>query len=139
MSVEATGAVAPEPTMEPQAVERPDVAKPSGLHSPPDSNNARTLDGSDSELSDLEDDAVAGRFKQEAEAANAPDPAPVVEDIGDVFPDHWSGTVPVFRPNMKQFKDFKLFVRLFAAHSRRDAPELSADPAFRCKKSTSTA
>ncbi|KAK2072004.1 hypothetical protein P8C59_006383 [Phyllachora maydis] len=97
--------------MEPQAVERPDVAKPSGLHSPPDSNNARTLDGSDSELSDLEDDAVAGRFKQEAEAANAPDPAPVVEDIGDVFPDHWSGTVPVFRPNMKQFKDFKLFMQ----------------------------
>lgn len=32
------------------------------------------------------------------------------EDIGEVVPDHWSGTVPVFKPPMHQFKDFKKFV-----------------------------
>lgn len=34
------------------------------------------------------------------------------EDIGEVLPDHWSGTVPVFKPTMQQFKDFKKFVCL---------------------------
>lgn len=32
------------------------------------------------------------------------------EDIGEVLPAEWSGTVPVFRPTMQQFKDFKKFV-----------------------------
>lgn len=38
------------------------------------------------------------------------------EDIGEVLPDHWSGSVPIFKPTMDQFKDFKKFV---CPHSRR--------------------
>ncbi|RYO95945.1 hypothetical protein DL765_011683 [Monosporascus sp. GIB2] len=84
--------------------------KPIGLHSPPDSNNAMKLDGSDdSDLSDLED--------RTADFTQPPTASPVTtrkeeedEDIGDVFPDHWSGTVPVFKPTMHQFKDFKKFM-----------------------------
>lgn len=127
---------------------RPDDAtsksKPTGLHSPPDSNN---VDGStDSELSDL-DEAIANADDMnldspqepastatdaDADSAQTPArgsagggdgtearpdqpeqvPTPVQdEDIGEVVPDHWSGTVPVFRPTMDQFKDFKKFVR----------------------------
>jgi hypothetical protein len=79
-----------------------ECAKPTFLNSPPDSNNALKSEGSDSELSDLEDDAVEG---------GAPDVEDEVkDDIGEVTPDHWSGTVPVFKPTMHQFKDFKLFV-----------------------------
>ncbi len=81
-----------------------------GLYSPPDSNNAVKLDGSDdSELSDL-DDAIADQLRL--------DPGPGLDDgandddIGDVEPDHYSGTVPVFKPTMHQFRDFKKFVRL---------------------------
>lgn len=33
------------------------------------------------------------------------------EDIGEILPDEWSGAVPIFRPTMDQFKDFKKFVR----------------------------
>lgn len=106
-----------------------------GLHSPPDSNN---VDGStDSELSDL-DEAIANSddmkldfsestagishdadpAQPSATAAKGPAPdqpeqAPTPEqdeDIGEVLPDHWSGSVPVFKPNMDQFKDFKKFV-----------------------------
>lgn len=122
-----------------------------GLHSPPDSNNASKADGgsSDSELSDLDDDvldealgahpaetpaaiagavagAVAGATTGQnganaADAANAAllaalpadtladGPAPD-DDIGDIEPDHYSGTVPVFRPTMHQFRDFKKFM-----------------------------
>lgn len=115
-------------------------SKPTGLHSPPDSNN---VDGStDSELSDL-DEAIANAddmnldspqeppsTAKDADSAPAPAgaggragvdagpdqpeqvPTPVQdEDIGEVTPDHWSGTVPVFKPTMDQFKDFKKFVR----------------------------
>jgi hypothetical protein len=108
--------------------------KPTGLHSPPDSNN---VDATDSELSDL-DEAIADadsppsiyatprqtapRTTSDDAPASGPGPDPAQpeqvptpehddEDIGEVFPDHWSGTVPVFKPNMDQFKDFKKFVR----------------------------
>ena len=33
------------------------------------------------------------------------------DDIGEIVPDHYSGTVPVFKPTMHQFKDFQRFVR----------------------------
>lgn len=113
----------------------PSKSTTTGLHSPPDSNN---VDGStDSELSDL-DEAIANADDMQldspespaavahdadptppsATGANAPAPdqpeqAPTPEqdeDIGEVLPDHWSGNVPVFKPNMDQFKDFKKFV-----------------------------
>lgn len=106
-------------------------SKSTGLHSPPDSNN---VDGStDSELSDL-DEAIANADDMHLDSppprpATAPDADPAApgeagpdqpeqvptpeedEDIGEVVPDHWSGTVPVFKPPMHQFKDFKKFVR----------------------------
>ena len=63
-----------------------------GLSSPPDSNNAIKLDGSDSELSDIED--------------------PEEEDIGEILPDHYEGGVPVFTPTMEQFKSFQHYVSL---------------------------
>ncbi|OLN86634.1 DNA damage-responsive transcriptional repressor RPH1 [Colletotrichum chlorophyti] len=80
-----------------------ECAKPAFLHSPPDSNNAPKSEQSDSELSDLDDDAVDPTPPKQDEAQ-------VEDDIGEVLPDHWSGTVPVFRPTMHQFKDFKLFM-----------------------------
>ncbi|KAL1876955.1 hypothetical protein Daus18300_002562 [Diaporthe australafricana] len=108
--------------------------KPTGLHSPPDSNN---VDATDSELSDLDeeiadadsppaitakprqttprpasDDAAApGAGSEPTQPEQAPTPEQDEEDIGEVLPDHWSGTVPVFRPSMDQFKDFKKFMR----------------------------
>ena len=131
MSLEAIGAPAPESTIVMDVAPPVDTSKPVGLHSPPDSNNAMNLDDSDSELSDIDDedvdklnDSLSDDFKRAAPepkvepAANPepsspkPDPEVAVEDdIGEVLPDHWSGTVPVFRPTMKQFQDFKLFVR----------------------------
>lgn len=122
------------------------ATKPTGLHSPPDSNN---VDGStDSELSDFDEDianaddirlyspqlptatasdaghsqpsptpgAAAAATANTTAATSPPAPEQVPtpeqdEDIGEVLPDHWSGTVPVFRPTMDQFKDFKKFVR----------------------------
>jgi hypothetical protein len=62
-----------------------------GLHSPPDSNNALKLEGSDSELSDIEDPE---------------------EDMGEIEPDYYAddGRVPVFKPTMDQFRSFKLYV-----------------------------
>ncbi|KXH38002.1 JmjC domain-containing protein [Colletotrichum simmondsii] len=83
-----------------------ECAKPAFLHSPPDSNNAPKSEASDSELSDLDDDAV----DPSAAPATQDEAPPPEDDIGEVFPDHWSGTVPVFRPTMHQFKDFKLFM-----------------------------
>lgn len=159
MSTQATGAEAPDTTVAAHVVvdssdsKQPAAAsKATGLHSPPDSNNAMNLDGSDSELSDL--DEVADKLNGKLPAHHQPPPTsdtPVVvpssaapsaavdpkpepqpetemttaeptdtqqngdteaadEDIGDVLPDHWSGTVPVFKPEMRQFKDFKRFV-----------------------------
>lgn len=156
MSTEATGAAAPgihNPNLNPDgthplpdhgrdestiAVVNPPAdtksPKPTGLHSPPDSNN---VDATDSELSDLDeaiadadsppaitatprqtvprpgpDDAPAsGAGSEPAQPEQVPTPEQDDEDIGEVFPDHWSGTVPVFKPNMDQFKDFKKFVR----------------------------
>ena len=81
----------------------PEATKPTGLHSPPDSNNAMKLDGSDdSDLSDLDDNVAA--------ELNIEQP-PAEDDIGDVEPAEYSGTVPVFKPTMAQFRDFKKFVR----------------------------
>ncbi|KAI1173009.1 hypothetical protein F4777DRAFT_559585 [Nemania sp. FL0916] len=91
--------------------------KPTGLHSPPDSNNAMKLDGSDSELSDVEDPTLEPDQVPFLHLESAADPPTVPEkveeedeDIGEVAPDHWSGTVPVFKPDMHQFKDFKKFM-----------------------------
>ncbi|KAK4455228.1 DNA damage-responsive transcriptional repressor RPH1 [Podospora aff. communis PSN243] len=125
MSTEAIGAAAPEATVVTGVAQQSTGAssKHSGLHSPPDSNNAMNLDGSDSELSDI--DEVADKLNDKPHVASAPipdeepppaaaEPEPKVEaevgDIGEVHPDHWSGTVPVFKPTMKQFRDFKLFM-----------------------------
>ncbi|KAI0450386.1 hypothetical protein F5B21DRAFT_437679 [Xylaria acuta] len=90
--------------------------KPIGLHSPPDSNGAMKLDGSDddSELSDVEDPTLEPDqlpfFHTHSTPQPTAEPAPEDEDIGEVTPDHWSGTVPVFKPDMHQFKDFKKFM-----------------------------
>ncbi|OAA76010.1 jumonji family transcription factor [Akanthomyces lecanii RCEF 1005] len=85
-------------------------SQPNFLHSPPDSNNAVKSDASDSELSELEDepalDSVPPGLSASAEPPAAEDDQ---DDIGEVLPDHWSGTVPVFKPTMDQFKDFKKF------------------------------
>lgn len=164
MSIEATGAAAPgihnlnltpngtrplpdhdrdESTI---AVVNPAAAdtkspKPTGLHSPPDSNN---VDATDSELSDfdeaiadadsplaitakprqpapsttLDDAPASGAGSETAQPEQVPTPEQDEEDIGEVFPDHWSGTVPVFKPNMDQFKDFKKFVRCAPSPNR---------------------
>lgn len=65
----------------------------SHLHSPPESNGTASHkhDGSDSELSDIEDPE---------------------EDIGIVEPDHYAddGRVPVFKPTVDQFKSFTRYV-----------------------------
>lgn len=76
-------------------------AKQPAPFSPPESNNAPKSDPAESELSDLGDDPPD---------TDMPD-APPADDIGDIFPDHWSGGVPVFKPTMREFKDFKVFVR----------------------------
>ncbi|KAL7926478.1 hypothetical protein ACQKWADRAFT_280422 [Trichoderma austrokoningii] len=76
------------------------------LHSPPDSNDAGKSEASDSELSDLEDEPPL-----EDAPMLPPDLAAEEDDIGDIEPDHWSsGNVPVFKPTMEQFKDFKRFM-----------------------------
>ncbi|KAI1327647.1 hypothetical protein F5Y16DRAFT_371332 [Xylariaceae sp. FL0255] len=105
------------------APDHPTSPKHLGLHSPPDSNSAMKLDGSDSELSDVEDPTLdpdhfirsdpllpSVQSAQNADADKKGEVADEDEDIGDVTPDHWSGTVPVFKPNMFQFKDFKKFM-----------------------------
>jgi hypothetical protein len=77
------------------------AARHSAPYSPPESNNTAKSDGAESELSDVAEDAFD---------ADMMDGEPV-EDIGEIYPDHWSGAVPVFKPTMHQFKDFKRFVR----------------------------
>lgn len=71
----------------------PAIGAEAQLHSPPESNkdspHSHKLDGSDSELSDLEEE----------------------DDIGVVEPDEYSDDgVPIFKPTMAQFKSFKLYV-----------------------------
>ncbi|KAF4953900.1 hypothetical protein FGADI_5692 [Fusarium gaditjirri] len=86
------------------------------LHSPPDSNNTAKSDGSDSELSDLEDELILSDPPQPispSDNVNSDDKkedAGEDIDIGEVLPDSWSGSVPIFKPTMHQFKDFKRFM-----------------------------
>lgn len=121
----ATGP-APAPDAPKDQIECSHPPQTNFLHSPPDSNNAIKTDASDSELSELEDEpALDGPHPMLSASADAdPDAEPPKpdaqvddqvdddqDDIGEVLPDHWSGTVPVFKPTMDQFKDFKKFVR----------------------------
>ncbi|KAL2265322.1 hypothetical protein VTJ83DRAFT_6422 [Remersonia thermophila] len=130
MSAQAIGALASTVDAD-SAAAVADISKPAGLHSPPDSNGAMDVDESDSELSDLDEleSKLDGALGDESSMVN-PDPAPAPqpqppaddknedddddddadEDIGEILPDHWSGTVPVFKPTMKQFRDFKRFM-----------------------------
>ncbi|KAI1805121.1 hypothetical protein F4811DRAFT_517406 [Daldinia bambusicola] len=135
MSAEATAAMASAPEKEMVEIkvanDQPSNDalnnKTTGLHSPPDSNSAMKLDGSDdSELSDLDDpsfldmDMDMDMHLDIKSSSDAPPPGPANddqdvkqeedEDIGEIVPDHWSGNVPVFKPNMHQFKDFKKFM-----------------------------
>ncbi|KAI1453499.1 hypothetical protein F4805DRAFT_443103 [Annulohypoxylon moriforme] len=139
MSAEATAAMASAPKSEMVEIEVASDPSPpnndalnnkhTGLHSPPDSNSAMKLDGSDdSELSDLEDpDLIDMTVDMDIHLSHTSPSAPSnqdqnqgsenvkqeeeeEEDIGEVTPDHWSGTVPVFKPDMHQFKDFKKFM-----------------------------
>ncbi|KAL6877848.1 hypothetical protein HDV57DRAFT_500688 [Trichoderma longibrachiatum] len=81
--------------------------QPAFLHSPPDSNDAGKSESSDSELSDLDDEEPP----LEDAPTLPPDLGAQLDDIGDVEPDHWSsGNVPVFRPTMDQFRDFRRFM-----------------------------
>ncbi|KAK8086574.1 hypothetical protein PG994_001548 [Apiospora phragmitis] len=126
MSVEAMAQSAPEqPQIEVASASTNTAEKHSpkphlGLHSPPDSNNAMKLDGSDdSELSDLDEPEIqrpptaptstTGEEEVKKEEPHAP-AQEEEDDIGEVNPAEWSGTVPVFRPTMHQFKDFKKFI-----------------------------
>lgn len=87
-----------------------DADSPSATTAPgsltaPKANNAHESDNDD------DDDNVTARADEPEQ--NGPEQVPTPrqdEDIGEVVPDHWSGTVPVFKPNMHQFKDFKKFV-----------------------------
>ncbi|KAI6756668.1 hypothetical protein HG530_011266 [Fusarium avenaceum] len=87
---------------------------PAFLHSPPDSNNMTKSDGSDSELSDLEDEPILSDPPQPISSgdngASDENKAKPNDDIGEVLPDHWSGAVPIFKPTMDQFRDFKRFM-----------------------------
>jgi hypothetical protein len=58
------------------------------------SYSAPHVDGSDSELSDIED----GEEEK--------------KDIGQIVPDRYEGGVPIFTPTMDQFKDFMQYVSL---------------------------
>jgi len=99
----------------------PTTAQPGAtfLHSPPDSNNTAKSDGSDSEseLSDLEDEPILSDPPQPVSSSDnvnnddKKEDADEDIDIGEVLPDSWSGAVPIFKPTMHQFKDFKRFVR----------------------------
>jgi hypothetical protein len=80
----STGAIAhTAPLLESEKV------RSAGISSPPDSNNAMKLDGTDSELSDIEEPE---------------------EDVGEILPKRYEDGVPVFTPTMEQFKDFTRFV-----------------------------
>ncbi|KAJ3557377.1 hypothetical protein NPX13_g9938 [Xylaria arbuscula] len=96
-----------------------DSPKPIGLNSPPESNSAMKLDDSeDSELSDVEDPTLEPDQIPFLHAQSTPEKTPEEslkeeaeeEDIGEVLPWDWSGDVPIFKPDMSQFKDFKKFM-----------------------------
>ena len=89
-----------------------EITKPTGLNSPPDSNNA-LLDGSDSELSDLDDFAPERMTEATTDHVEGlPEEMAQEDEIGEITPDHYSNGVPVFKPTMRQFRDFKVFVRI---------------------------
>ncbi|KAL2886956.1 DNA damage-responsive transcriptional repressor RPH1 [Ceratocystis lukuohia] len=73
---------------------------------PPDADNE-----DDSELSDCdpENPETIPFSKAHPEPAHATDEIPD-DDIGEVLPAEWSGKVPIFRPTMRQFQDFKKFM-----------------------------
>ncbi|KAJ3488911.1 hypothetical protein NLG97_g6103 [Lecanicillium saksenae] len=110
----ATLAAVPAPAVEAskEQIECSNPSQPNFLHSPPDSNNAAKTDASDSELSELDDEpALDGAPPGLSTSAEPPATEDDQDDIGEVLPDHWSGTVPVFKPTMDQFKDFKKFMK----------------------------
>ncbi len=102
---------------------KPEVSKPAGLSSPPDSNKALNLDDSDSELSELEDEdklmedmgdvANITAAAPEVNTEQKDEPQPEKRDLGEILPDHYAddGRVPVFKPSMYQFEDFENYVR----------------------------
>jgi len=115
------------------------------LYPPTDSNATTKTDDSDSELSHVENDQsdnVPSNGDTSPLAYSEPDIAmpdakmdksgPEIQkleeqdeedaDIGEIEPDHWSGTVPVFKPTMHQFKDFKIFVCLSILSPLRGCP-----------------
>ncbi|WKT38522.1 JmjN domain [Fusarium oxysporum f. sp. vasinfectum] len=71
---------------------------------------------SESELSDLEDEPILSDPPQPVSSSdnvNSDDKKEDADediDIGEVLPDSWSGAVPIFKPTMHQFKDFKRFM-----------------------------
>jgi len=91
--MDATAALSPK-SQHAKATTEP-VAKPANALTPPTSeemNNDETAkEGDDSELSDLDLDD---------------------EDEEDIEPDHYwdGGKIPVFKPTMDQFRDFKRFI-----------------------------
>ena len=134
MSTEAVAAPAIDPVVAPDQ-DQIDCAKlpqPVFLHSPPDSHNTHKSDATDSELSDLDEEPILSDAPMPASAS---DDVNDEEDIGEVLPDHWSGSVPVFKPTMHQFKDFKRFVRCL--NYRR--PRVANRWRCRWKRSTPTA
>jgi len=120
MSTDAVGVSVPAPPDAGPAldstnadVKGSDQQTPAFLHSPPDSNNTIKSEASDSELSELEDEPVLDGARPKTPPPHSAEAKPEQEedeDIGEVLPDHWSGTVPVFKPTMHQFKDFQRFV-----------------------------
>jgi len=80
-----------------------------GLSSPPDSNNAsKHDDGSDSELSEIDEPEAEPTAEAEPEPQQEPE-----DDIGEVVPFEISDGVPIFKPTMEQFKDFQKYVGVF--------------------------
>ncbi|KAI6780855.1 DNA damage-responsive transcriptional repressor-like protein [Emericellopsis cladophorae] len=125
MSTEALGVLSAAAAAAQSAGKAEQGASPAFLHSPPDSNNAAKSEGSDSELSDLDEEPVlpgppltapsqAPQFSTTefppVHEPPAESDAPVEDDIGEVLPADWSGNVAIFKPTMHQFKDFDKFM-----------------------------
>lgn len=94
-AVATAGGLSPEPQSVKPTIET--GAKPATALTPPTSeemNNDANKDNEESDLSDLDLDD---------------------EDEEEIFPDHYwdgenGGRIPVFKPTMDQFRDFKKFV-----------------------------